>query len=62
MIVSGDKRHAQDYIEGIRALIVDKDKNPRWRPAGLAEVTSSAVEAVFAPRWQPERHPLASLR
>ena len=51
-----------DYIEGIRALIVDKDKNPHWCPAGLAEVTSSAVEALFAPRWQPERHPLASLR
>jgi enoyl-CoA hydratase/carnithine racemase len=51
-----------DYIEGIRALIVDKDKNPRWRPTSLAEVTSSAVEAFFAPRWQPEQHPLASLR
>jgi enoyl-CoA hydratase/carnithine racemase len=51
-----------DYIEGIRALIVDKDKSPRWRPTSLAEVTLPDVEAFFAPRWQPEQHPLASLR
>jgi enoyl-CoA hydratase/carnithine racemase len=51
-----------DYLEGIRALIVDKDKDPRWRPASLAEVTSLAVDAFFAPRWQPAQHPLASLR
>ena len=51
-----------DYIEGIRALIVDKDKRPRWHPTSIAEVTSSAVETFFAPRWQPAQHPLASLR
>jgi len=51
-----------DYIEGIRALIVDKDKNPRWRPPTLAEVSASAVEAFFVPRWRSEHHPLASLR
>ena len=51
-----------DYLEGIRALIIDKDKNPRWRPANLADVTPTAVSAFFAPRWEPRQHPLASLR
>ncbi len=51
-----------DFVEGIRALIVEKDMRPRWNPARLADVQASSVEAFFAPRWTPARHPLASLR
>ncbi|MGW4055302.1 enoyl-CoA hydratase/isomerase family protein [Streptomyces sp. NPDC004779] len=32
-----------DLVEGIRAQVVDKDRDPRWRPAGLAEVTDADV-------------------
>lgn len=38
----------QDFAEGIRALLVDKDKNPQWRPATLDEVTAELVESHFA--------------
>lgn len=38
-----------DLYEGIRALVVDKDRQPRWRPASLAEVDPAAVEAAFEP-------------
>jgi len=38
-----------DAIEGIRALIVDKDKNPQWQPPTNAAVTREYVEAAFAP-------------
>jgi enoyl-CoA hydratase len=38
-----------DAIEGIRALIVDKDKNPQWQPATNAGVTRGYIEAAFAP-------------
>jgi enoyl-CoA hydratase len=38
-----------DFREGIRALIVDKDNRPRWRPELLAEVSPGAVDAYFAP-------------
>ena len=38
-----------DFYAGIRAAVIDKDYNPRWRPARLAEVDLSAVEAAFAP-------------
>lgn len=51
-----------DFIEGIRALIVEKDSRPRWRPERLSEVTESSVAAFFAPRWQGAQHPLASLQ
>jgi enoyl-CoA hydratase len=38
-----------DLYEGIRAVVVDKDNQPRWRPPSLAEVTQADVEAYFAP-------------
>ncbi|MEU8625098.1 enoyl-CoA hydratase/isomerase family protein [Streptomyces sp. NPDC048669] len=38
-----------DIVEGVRAQIVDKDRNPRWNPAGLAEVTEADVARFFAP-------------
>ena len=36
-------------IEGIRATIVDKDRNPAWRPAALEDVTPDIVDRHFAP-------------
>ncbi|MGK9063605.1 enoyl-CoA hydratase/isomerase family protein [Stutzerimonas chloritidismutans] len=36
-----------DIIEGVRALIVDKDKNPRWNPPTLDEVAPARVAAFF---------------
>lgn len=51
-----------DLAEGIRALLVDKDKNPAWTPATLADVDPSAVAAHFElPEDYQGRHPLADL-
>ncbi|MFD3512853.1 enoyl-CoA hydratase/isomerase family protein [Streptomyces sp. NPDC058657] len=36
-----------DLVEGVRAQIVDKDRNPRWSPATLAEVPAGAVGRWF---------------
>jgi enoyl-CoA hydratase len=38
-----------DFFEGIRALVIDKDKTPRWNPATLAEVSPQAIDRHFAP-------------
>lgn len=40
---------AHDFFEGVRALIIDKDNAPRWRPNALALVSDNVVEEYFAP-------------
>jgi enoyl-CoA hydratase/carnithine racemase len=50
-----------DFIEGIRALIVDKDQRPRWNPPTLAQVLQSDIDEFFSPRWSPKEHPLSAL-
>jgi enoyl-CoA hydratase/carnithine racemase len=37
-----------DTMEGIRALLIDKDRAPRWRHRAVAEVRREEVEAFFA--------------
>lgn len=38
---------SHDLVEGIRALLVDKDRNPKWSPTSLALCTQDDVEAYF---------------
>jgi len=38
-----------EFIEGIRALIIDKDKAPRWQPARLDDLSSADIAAMLAP-------------
>ena len=40
---------SHDLVEGIRAQVVDKDRNPKWSPASLAAVTDEDVRAYFQP-------------
>jgi enoyl-CoA hydratase len=38
-----------DFREGVRALIIDKDGQPRWRPSRLEDVRPADVDAYFRP-------------
>lgn len=47
-----------DFIEGVRAVIVDKDNAPAWDPPSLGEVSEALLEEIFAPlplheEWTP---------
>ncbi|MGK8520338.1 enoyl-CoA hydratase/isomerase family protein [Nocardia asteroides] len=39
---------SHDLVEGIRAQVIDKDRNPQWSPPTLADVTEAQVNAYFA--------------
>lgn len=43
-----------DFPEGIRAAVIDKDRNPQWVPARLEEVTPEAIARYFVPRGDDE--------
>ena len=50
------RRH--DFIDGVRAVIVDKDNAPRWDPPTLEGVTDAMLDELFAPlpadeEWTP---------
>ncbi|SHF12829.1 Enoyl-CoA hydratase/carnithine racemase [Modicisalibacter ilicicola DSM 19980] len=53
-------RHG-DLAEGVRALLVDKDKTPRWAHADVARVPERDIEDFLSPLWSPESHPLRDL-
>ena len=40
---------SHDHVEGIRAQVIDKDRNPKWSPSSLSAVSAADVEAFFAP-------------
>jgi enoyl-CoA hydratase len=47
-----------DFIEGVRALIIDKDNSPKWNPPTPEGVTDDWIDAIFAPlpeneTWTP---------
>jgi enoyl-CoA hydratase len=47
--VSSASARSHDLVEGIRAQIIDKDRNPKWSPPNLAAVSAADVDAYFAP-------------
>lgn len=43
-----------DFPEGVRAAVIDKDRNPQWKPARLADVTPDLIARYFEPRGADE--------
>lgn len=50
-----------EVLEGVRALVIDKDNTPQWNPPTLEEVTPQMVGRFFEPVWPDHAHPLRHL-
>jgi enoyl-CoA hydratase/carnithine racemase len=50
-----------EVLEGVRALVIDKDNAPKWNPSTLEEVTPAMVARFFEPVWPEYAHPLRHL-
>jgi enoyl-CoA hydratase/carnithine racemase len=50
-----------EVLEGIRALVIDKDNQPKWNPPTLAEVSDEMVAQFFRSPWPDRAHPLRDL-
>ncbi|KAJ4707666.1 3-hydroxyisobutyryl-CoA hydrolase 1 [Melia azedarach] len=52
---------SNDFYEGIRAMLLDKDKNPKWQPSKLEQVTEEMVDRYFRNMddddWEPLKLP-----
>ncbi len=56
------RRGAQtDTAEGIRALVIDKDRQPKWLPATIEEIRPDMVTPFFQSPWPTALHPLRHL-
>ena len=51
-------RHPE-FSEGVRALLVDKDRSPQWTYSSLESVPEQVLETFFNPPWT--HNPLADL-
>lgn len=58
---AGTPQKHSDTVEGIRALVIDKDHSPKWQPARIEDVTPAMVDAFFVSSWPKESHPLRNL-
>ena len=50
-----------EVLEGVRALVIDKDNAPKWTPSSLDGVTGDMVQRFFTPVWPAHAHPLRHL-
>jgi enoyl-CoA hydratase len=52
---------AAETVEGIRALVIDKDHAPKWSPARIEDLDDAVTAAYFVSPWPVHIHPLRML-
>ena len=60
LVIAYQRIRHPDFPEGVRALLIDKDRNPAWTFRSAAEVPDEYLEEHFQPVWEGA-HPLDDL-
>jgi len=50
-----------EFVEGVRALLIDKDNAPKWHFDSINSVDDKVVDWFFESKWSKEAHPLVGL-
>jgi enoyl-CoA hydratase/carnithine racemase len=50
-----------DFAEGVRALLIDKDRSPKWLYKDVASIPSDFVSSLMISPWAESRHPLSDM-
>jgi len=50
-----------EFVEGVRALLIDKDNSPKWHFDSVDGVDKKTIDWFFESKWSLEQHPLADL-
>lgn len=50
-----------DFSEGVRALLIDKDRTPHWRYASVDQVPDNLIEQMLKTPWTEQNHPLETM-
>lgn len=61
LIFAGQCCRQGDFAEGVRALIIEKDNQPRWRIASYELLDDNTLTPFFVPPWGQADHPLRNL-
>ena len=50
-----------EFVEGVRALLIDKDNSPKWSFSSIEMVDKKTIDWFFESKWSKEQHPLAGI-
>jgi enoyl-CoA hydratase/carnithine racemase len=50
-----------EFYEGVRALLIDKDRQPKWHYSSVQAIDSDIHDWFFKPLWNEQEHPLSTL-
>lgn len=53
--------HFGEFLEGVRALLIDKDNNPQWHFPSIELIDAKVLDWFFESIWSKTEHPLAKL-
>jgi enoyl-CoA hydratase/carnithine racemase len=59
--VAAQSTRMGDFQEGVRALLVDKDNNPKWNPKSIQDLSDAHIEAHFKSPLENSKNPLEDL-